>query len=121
MFNLHTQSHCNGFTMTFENGYTVSVRWGWGNYCDNRNKRPVTYGASNCMPPLSSTEFYECKTAEVAVWNRDGTFLTPDGKLGGDVLSYRTPEEVASFLSEVASWKSNKEFNNEPTNQGTMG
>ena len=120
MFKLETQSHNNGFTMTFENGYTVSVRWGWGNYCDNNHKRPVTYGARNCLPPLSSTEFYECKTAEVAVWNQEGTFLTPHGTLGGDVLAYRTSEEVASFLSEVSSWKPNKEFNNEPTNQGTM-
>jgi hypothetical protein len=121
MFNLNTQSLNNGFTMTFENGYTVSVAWGWGNYCDSRHKHLVSFGPTDRLPSYSSTEFYECKTAEVAVWNRDGTFLTPDGKLGGDVLPYRTPEEVASFLSEVASWKSNKEFNNEPTNQGTMG
>ena len=120
MFQLGTQSHNNGFTMTFENGYIVSVRWGWGNYCNNNSKHLIPFGSRDSLPPLSSTEFYECKNAEVAVWNQDGTFLTPDGKLGGDVLSYRTPEEVASFLSEVSSWKPNKEFNNEPTNQGTM-
>lgn len=120
MFSLHTQSQNNGFTMTFENGYTVSVRWGWANYCTNHTM-PASASTRILWNTLNSTNCSNCDNAEVAVWNRDGTFLTPDGKLGGDVLSYRTPEEVASFLSEVASWKSNKEFNNEPANQGTMG
>ena len=32
-----------GFQMTFENGYTVSVQFGPGNYCDNYSL-PLSYG-----------------------------------------------------------------------------
>ena len=28
-----------GFQMTFENGWTISVQFGYGNYCDN-NRHP---------------------------------------------------------------------------------
>lgn len=104
MFQLGTQSHNNGFTMTFENGYTVSVRWGWGNYCDNYHKGPVVSGAGNCFPPLTSSEFYECKTAEVAVWDFYKHFVSSPG-VAGDVRAEMSSDDVAKLLADVATWK----------------
>lgn len=84
----------NGFTMSFSNGYTVSVRWGYGNYCDNR----VVYADHNKQ--------YNCTTspnAEVAVWNSNGDFVqAPDVK--GDVWAFQTTEEVALLVFQVANW-----------------
>lgn len=63
-----------GFHITFENGYTVSVQFGPGNYADN-------YGASfrDAPPPRG----WQSSTAETGVWGPDGTMLElrelPDG------------------------------------------
>ena len=103
MFQLGTQSHNNGFTMTFENGYTVSVRWGWGNYCDNNYKRPVVMDGDS-LPPLTSSEFRECKTAEVAVWDYRHYYVSSPG-VAGDVRAHMTSDEVAKLLADVATWK----------------
>ena len=31
-----TSGYIKGFRMTFENGYSISVQWGVGNYCDKQ-------------------------------------------------------------------------------------
>lgn len=87
-----------GFQMTFENGYTASVQWGAGNYCDNHF-------------PDDIDDFYckrdmESDTAEVAVfYNGDfadiAEFLHEDACHDGTVCGYLSPEEVLDFLCAV--------------------
>lgn len=79
-----------GFQITFENGCTVSVQWGPGNYCDN-------YGAEYASQRGKLQ--WQSTTAEVAI-------LLPDGKFyrvqeHDDVIARQTPEEVARWI-EVA-------------------
>lgn len=82
-----------GFHMTFENGWTASVQWGAGNYCDNRSFR--VEDLLKPKPNISST------TAEVAAWDADGRWYN----FGADtVFGYRTPDEVARFIAQVASF-----------------
>lgn len=67
-----------GFKMTFANGYTVSVAFGSGNYGDGQ------------------------ATAEVGVWDAEGTWykLNDDGY---DVIAgWQTPEEVLAIMNRVA-------------------
>ena len=50
-------STSNGFQLAFENGWTISVQWGYGNYCTNHNKGRDF-----------SPDFIESNTAEIAIW-----------------------------------------------------
>ena len=91
-----TRKH--GFHITFENGYTVSVQFGPGNYCDNydmeigrEDEKAGERGSSN---------------AECAVWKKNGK----NGELlacplfGDDTVSNRsTPTEVLALLNWAAS------------------
>src|SRR5262245_38291883 len=83
-----------GFHVTFDNGWTVSVQFGGGNYCDNYNE-PI--GGHHLNPayelPLSGT-------AEIAAWPAEGEWYD----FGGDtVAGYKTPAEVLAFMQEIAS------------------
>ena len=69
----------NGFHITFENGWTVSVQWDTINYCERRNK--VGNGPS--------------KNAEVSAWKGGGRADAPRGWL--------TPAEVLAYVVEVAA------------------
>lgn len=55
-----------GFHVTFENGYTVSVQFGPGNYAGNYN------APFRSAPPKGG---WESRTAETAVWGPDGEML----------------------------------------------
>ena len=84
-----------GFHITFENGYTVSVQFGPGNYCDNykvkigRDEKAAGEGGS--------------RNAECAVWASDGDLIKYK-KWGGDTVSNRsTPGEVLELLNWAAT------------------
>lgn len=75
-----------GFQMTFENGWTVSVQFGRGNYCSNRDLQ------------FGSRAEAICADAEVARW--------PEGSSVGqhnDIHGWKTPDEVAAFITETAN------------------
>lgn len=68
----------SGFQITFENGNTISVQFGFGNYCENRDESKS-----------------ECATAEIAIWNKDGKWYD----FGSDtVKGWCTPDEVGQFI-----------------------
>ena len=77
-----------GFNITFENGYTASVRWGDGNHCH---------------PPLISDLCLASPNAEVACWNSNGVFRDLSGVLncGGPVGGWLDPSDVTMFLHWV--------------------
>lgn len=68
----------SGFQITFENGNTISVQFGWGNYCENRDESKPT-----------------CVDAEIAIWNSDNKWYD----FGSDtVQGWCTPNEVAEWI-----------------------
>lgn len=83
-----------GFHLTFPNGYTVSVQFGPGNYCDHYD------GDFNKAAELASQG---SKTAECAVWGPDGKFFTPPPEWGDDVRGYMPPADVLALLNWAAS------------------
>lgn len=93
-----------GVFIQFANGYGISIQWGMGNYCQNRDAWPE-------QPELYKQFQRELgqngsATAEIAV-------MTPDGALCGqqlgifdhdDVGGYCSPErvlEVMNIISQV--------------------
>lgn len=83
-----------GFHMTFDNGWTASVQWGIGNYCNNytldfRSSSDADAGAKGS------------DTAEIAAWDKDGKMYN----FGADnVKGYVTPNQVLTFLNMVAGF-----------------
>lgn len=68
----------SGFSMTFDNGNTISVQFGHGNYCDNKHE------SSFC-----------CNNAEIAIWNKDGKDYYFDGSA---VKGYCSTDEIAEYI-----------------------
>lgn len=79
-----------GFQITFDNGWTVSVQFGYGNYCDNSRDRRTLFGLDSAL-----TQDVECANAEVARWYKDETMDEPDGWL--------TPSEALAFINDTAN------------------
>jgi len=87
-----------GFHIDLENGWTVSVQFGIGNYCSNR---------SNIGNPFKDIpEFIECPNAEIAAWATDtrgiGTtdwYLFEDGE---QVKGWQNPTKVIDFINLIA-------------------
>ena len=82
MFSLNAKQGRQGFSITFNNGYTVSVQWGHGNYCSNRD----------------AEEPGESSTAETAVMVAGGFVPVNDE----DVQGYQSADEIAALISHVA-------------------
>lgn len=82
-----------GFHVTFENGWTVSVQFGPGNYCDHYN-RSIMHEAEKCGAEGSST-------AEVAAWAVPGTMHQFDD--GDTVQGRQTPAQVLTLMNWAAS------------------
>ena len=86
-----------GVGITFANGWTASIQWGRGNYCDNYDK-----GEHGIPAPRSGT-------AEIAAIHDDGTWYSFADKRPDDVPGkthvegWQTPEQVLAFLNIVAA------------------
>ena len=85
-----------GFHVTFENGVTVSVQFGPANYCENKK--------------LDILENYDiklsCENAEVAIFIKNGKWITKEYKDAGDeILGWVGVEEVLKILN----WAKNYE------------
>ena len=83
-----------GFWITFDNGVTVSVQFGCGNYCWNRDKD---------INPLK-LKAVECPNAEVAVWDSKDYWITEFSPIGKDygetaVVGYCNPNDVLRVLN----------------------
>lgn len=82
-----------GFHISFANGYTVSVQFGPGNYCDNY-RRGIGREDAECGEEGS-------RNAECAVWAADGNLI--DHFDGQSVSNRSTPADVLALLNWAAS------------------
>ena len=74
-----------GFQMFFSNGWTVSVQFGEGNYCETR---------------IDETGHVASDTAEIAAWNhKNEWFKFPSDNVKG----WCKPEEVARFVHAIST------------------
>ena len=78
-----------GFQITFENGVTISVQWGPGNYCDNYNE--------NFKP--REQPVVRSRTAEIAIWDRGHRWHNfGDDQVEGNL----TPDQVSEWIHKVS-------------------
>lgn len=105
-----------GFHITFENGVTVSVQFGWGNYCRNyphniefEKTGKILYSNKDggYLTELNAQMGMEgSPNAEIAIFKENGDWLTEKFKKGGDsVIGYCTPKEVLEALNWAAKYK----------------
>ena len=93
-----SNSEGKGFHLTFDNGWTISVQFSGGHYCDNKEesydfaKRRILDGRT-----MSSSN------AEIAVWRKNGglIFLEND-----NVRGWTTTDEVAQVIHKLRTAKS---------------
>ena len=79
-----------GFHITFENGWTVSVQFGGGNYCENYD---MPIGSEHQAPVLKS------KDAEIAAWDKDGKWFD----FGHDEVNGRVDAKyVLKFMNKIS-------------------
>jgi len=93
-----------GFQIDFENGWTISVQFGIGNYCSNRD------GAGN--PFKNIPDFLESETAEIAAWRTDSRGRSKGVSTkewykfehGEQVDGWQTPAKVLEFMNMVSKF-----------------
>lgn len=77
-----------GVQFKFDNGITISIQIGGGNYCENYNEPVGRIGRDvNYILPAS-------RTAEIAGWNAEGDWFDIDGDM---VKGYVPVEDVLRF------------------------
>ena len=84
-----------GFNMTFENGISISVQWGVGNYCNRKN--------DGSFDESMNGEFWEATSAEIMIIDtNDGS---DDVILGnGDVVAgWLSTDRVAELIHACAT------------------
>lgn len=83
-----------GFQMVFSNGWTVSVQFGGGNYCDNYHDKID----SESEDGYRASGRRGSRDAEIAAWDNNGDWMP----LGCDTVKGRvSPDDVAKFIRKV--------------------
>ena len=80
----------NGFHVAFDNGYTVSVQWGDGNYCSPRGTDFRTDA-----PPK------EAHQVEVAAWSSTGDWVKLSDN--DDVIGWQSADDVLAIMTRIAA------------------
>ena len=87
----------SGYSMTFENGYTVSVRW----------HKCINYVTGRTVGPMERAEIEAIATdsidAEVAVLDGAGEFLKTPFNEDDTVIGYSTPDDVLKIMEWAAA------------------
>lgn len=82
-----------GFQMTFDNGWTVSVQFGYGNYCENKYSP-----SASAMCSKGYSGLVESPNAEIAAWDKNDVWYD----FGDDkVKGYVDANEVADFIEMI--------------------
>jgi hypothetical protein len=87
-----------GFQITFDNGITVSVQFGMGNYCSNR------------MTKIDSmeTDFFQSETVEILCWDAEGDICLSDKS--NPVIGHANVGEIPQILTRCQQAKSRKDL-----------
>ena len=84
--------HNKGFHLTFENGWTVSVQFGVGNYCENHDNPIEEFREIGKVA-------YASDDAEVWAWDSEGNHYPKEP------LGYQTPEQLLKLMNKISKKK----------------
>ncbi len=91
---MFTSCDNSGFHITFENGWTVSVQWSPGNYCEHH--------WANIDGKQHEVALWKSADAEIAAWDKDNDWYD----FGDDtVKGYLKADEVLEFMNKIANLK----------------
>ncbi len=98
-FSVH-HGHRRGFSITFENGYRVSVQFSPSNYCDN-------YNLGVDLPDVTKhpDKWNNCMNAEVGVISPTGEMVSMYRNQSDGVLYNVEPELLAKIINRVSEFK----------------
>lgn len=83
-----------GFSLTFENGITISVQFGTINYCERKNN-----SSPYKSEMLDGQDIIESKNAEIAIWDKDNNWFN----FGSDtVKGWCSSNEVAEWIEKIS-------------------
>lgn len=94
------KSYNGGFWITFKNGVTISVQFGYGNYCLNRNTDELLKELK-----IGKMEIKECPNAEIAIWDKDGWLTSEFKGYDDDVQGWVTPEDLLKVIKWASKYK----------------
>ena len=90
-----------GFNMSFENGISISVQWGVGNYCDRKDG--CDYSES------MNGEFWEATSAEIMITSNSDENVVLDN---GDVVAgWLSTDTVAKLIHMCSTARNTKHLN----------
>lgn len=93
-----------GFHMTFPNDVTVSVQFGPCSYCEHYDDDMMKWVLSKGKGTIES------KDAEVAIFMKDGTWLSHEyDKNSNEVIGYQSIEEVWEILKWAKNYEGKKD------------
>ena len=91
-----------GFRIEFENGWKISVQFGYGCYCENRDNLG---GREDYGWPAGAAKDVSSKDAEIAVIDPDGNFCPSALLDNDDVEGWCSAERVLQVMNWVAQQK----------------
>ena len=86
----------SGFQLTFSNGYTISVQFGYGTYSENHH-HPDGFDFAKTRDLVTSED------AEIAIWDANYNWFTFDND--DQVMGHCSVDEVLSWINRVSQWK----------------
>ena len=92
-----------GFSMSFASGLTISVQFGYGNYCENRHNQNQRNNERSLQAVDLETS---SQNAEIAIWETEsGNWVTNNfiDCHGDEVIGYLSADQVAALIAKVAS------------------
>ena len=91
-----------GMRMTFRNGFTISVQWHAGNYCEHHHTEyPWDKLEDEAAVEQFKDKIRESETAEIAVYNKQEEMMHL-GKFNS-VIGWLNSDEVVEFMSRVSN------------------
>lgn len=94
---MFTSTRNQGFQMTFQNGMTISVQFGTGNYCERRSFTTSYRGDMDAATPIITSN-----DAEIAIWDKDDHWFN----FGNDtVKGWCSVDEVVTWIGIVREAK----------------
>ena len=96
---MFTSVENRGFQIQFSNGWTISVQFGPGNYCERQG---LEYDA-----PLKE-RVWKSETAEVAAWDKEGRWYDFDNEVmletnHTDVTGWVDTNKVAFYIDLIST------------------
>lgn len=88
---MFTSCENKGLQMTFENGLTISIQFGVGNYCERRS-------FTGSFQSEMSEPIIQSENAEIAIWNDQNAWYN----FGSDtVMGWVSTNDVADWIYRV--------------------